>query len=63
MSKIGDYFIKDDKDIGRGTFGNVYQAYMDRHPEVSNTVGGCSVNIVSMTNDRQQIYTDKHPTP
>ena len=35
MSMIGDYIYKDDKCVGKGTFGTVYTAYKNNHPEVS----------------------------
>ena len=34
MSIIGNYIYKDDKWIGKGTFGTVYKAYKNNHPEV-----------------------------
>lgn len=33
MSKVGDYIYRDDKPIGKGTFGTVYTAYRNNHPE------------------------------
>lgn len=55
MSKIGDYYIKDDKDIGRGTFGNVYQAYKDRRPETIYALK--KIDLFSLNGkDKQHCY-------